>query len=123
MRRASTEQIEKVAQGYVEMVEVAGRGDLNLFLHKDFSWQESIWELSDNEFLVNALRRLVLPLFAFSAIRLHSGKPLDLLEDAYRHHSMMETFRSRDLEGCLKALGHAIDEWQKLVGGWETNNK
>ena len=123
MRRATQEQIDKVAQGYMEMVDVAGRGDQNLFLQKDFDWHESIWELSDNEFLVNALRRLVLPLFAFSAIRLRSGEPLDLLEDAYRHHSLMETFRARDLRGCLRAFDHAIDEWQTLIGAWETNNK
>ena len=32
MRRATQEQIDKVAQGYMEMVDVAGRGDQNLFL-------------------------------------------------------------------------------------------
>ena len=123
MRRAIPEQIDKVARGYMEMVEVAGRGDQGLFLQKDFDWHESIWELSDNEFLVNALRRLVLPLFAFSAIRLRSGKALDLLEDAYRHHAMMEAFRTKDVPGCLKAFNHAIGEWQMLLRAWEANRK
>jgi len=123
IRRATPEQIDRVSERYMEMVEVAGRGDQRLFFQKDFDWHASIWELSDNEFLVSALRRLVLPLFAFSTIRLQSGKPLDLLEDAYKHHPIMEAFRAKDLERCLKAFDYAIDEWQTLILAWGLNNK
>jgi DNA-binding GntR family transcriptional regulator len=77
------------------MVDAAGRGDHNLFLQKDYDWHEVIWKLADNEYLLAALKRLILPLFAFSAIRIHSGRPLDFLADAYRHHSMLESFEQK----------------------------
>jgi DNA-binding GntR family transcriptional regulator len=123
IRLATPEQIKTVESSYMDMVDAAGRGDHNLFLQKDYDWHEVIWRLADNEYLLGALKRLILPLFAFSAIRIHSGRPLDLLADAYRHHSMLEALRTKNLQAGRNALNHAIDEWLMVLRAWEMNNR
>ena len=121
IRLANAEQIKQVEERYVAMVDAAGRGDQTLFLQKDYEWHESIWKLADNEYLLAALRRLILPVFAFSAIRLNSGSPLDLLTDAHRHRPMLDALRARDLQGARQALNIAIDEWLSILRTWEMN--
>jgi DNA-binding GntR family transcriptional regulator len=123
IRRATPEQLEAIELAYLDMVDAAGRGEQNLFLQKDYEWHEAIWKLADNEYLLAALRRLVLPLFAFSAIRIHSGRPLDLLTDAYRHHAVLEALRKKDPQGGRDALNHAIDEWLSVIRAWEINHQ
>lgn len=119
IRLATDEQIKSLELAYLDMVNGAAKGDLDLFLRKDYDWHEAVWVLTDNEFLVAALRRLVLPLFAFSAIRIHSGSPLDLLVDAHRHQTMLDSIKSRDIEGCRKALDHIVDEWLSVLSEWD----
>ncbi len=119
IRLATPEQITSIEERYLAMVDAAGRGDQNLFLQTDYAWHEAIWRLADNEYLLVALRRLILPMFAFSAIRLQAGSPLDLLSDAYRHRAMLDALRARDLEAARSALNHAIDEWVSILRAWE----
>jgi DNA-binding GntR family transcriptional regulator len=123
VRLATDEQIKSLELAYLEMVDAAGHGSLDLFLQKDYSWHEAVWVLADNEFLLAALRRLVLPLFAFSAIRIHSGSPLDLLADAHRHRAMLESIKNRDIEASRRALNHAVDEWLSVLSDWEPKSK
>ncbi|HEY7302984.1 MAG TPA: GntR family transcriptional regulator [Bryobacteraceae bacterium] len=119
IRLATDEEIKSLELAYLDMVNAAAKGDLDLFLQKDYNWHEAVWALADNEFLVAALRRLVLPLFAFSAIRTHSGSPLDLLVDAHRHQTMLDGIKSRDIEGCRRALDHVVDEWLIVLREWD----
>ena len=123
IRLATDDQIKSIEVAYLEMVDAAARGDLDLFLRKDYSWHEAIWVLADNEFLLAALRRLIIPLFAFAVIRIHSGSPLDLLADAERHRTMLDSIKKRDVETSRKALNHAIDEWLSVLRDWETRRK
>lgn len=122
IRLATPEQIKSIEHHYVAMVDAAGRGDQNLFLQKDYAWHEAIWKLANNEYLLVALRRLILPVFAFSAIRLHSGSPLDLLTDAYRHRAVLDALRTRDLQAARDALNCAINEWLSILRTWEMNH-
>jgi len=121
VRLAAPQQIQAIERCYLEMVDAAGRGEQSLFLQKDLEWHEAIWRAADNEYLLMALRRLVLPLFAFSAIRIYSGRPLDLLADAYRHQAMLQAIQTKDLQGGRDALNRAIDEWLSVLRAWERN--
>jgi DNA-binding GntR family transcriptional regulator len=123
VRLATDDQIKSLEVAYLEMVDAAAHGGFDLFLRKDYKWHEAIWILADNEFLLSALRRLILPLFAFSAIRIHSGSPLDLLADAQRHRTMLDSIKNRDIEGSRAALNHAVDEWLSVLRDWETRRK
>jgi DNA-binding GntR family transcriptional regulator len=121
IRLATSAQIDSIEDRYVAMVDAAGRGDHKLFLQKDYEWHEAIWQLADNEYLLTTLKRLILPVFAFSAIRLRAGSRLDLLTDAHRHRAMLDALRARDLGGAQDALNRATDEWLSILRAWETD--
>jgi DNA-binding GntR family transcriptional regulator len=123
VRFATPEQMQSLEKAYLEMVDAATRGDPDLFLKKDCAWHEAIWYLSANEYLIAALRRLVLPLFAFAAIRIHTGSPLDLLADANRHQPMLDAIKARDIKACQTALNHITEEWVSLLGAWELKHQ
>ena len=47
------------------MIDSARRHDLRAYIQEDLLWHESIWAIADNEFVTAALRRIIVPLFAF----------------------------------------------------------
>lgn len=119
VRLATAEQLQSLENAYLDMIDAAARGNVDSFLQKDCEWHEAVWCLADNEYLVSALRRLVYPLFAFSAIRIHAGSPLDLLADAHRHQPLLDAIKARDIEACRAALDHVTEEWVSLLRAWE----
>ena len=70
-----------------------------------------IWQMSHNEYVLEALRRALLPFFAFSAIRIVSRHPFDLLQDAQSHYPLLEAIKSKDPEAAQKAFEAAWAEW------------
>jgi len=119
-RLATPEQIQALGRRYSEMEEAALKGDQTLFIERDRAWHEAIWEMSGNEYLIAALRRLVLPQLAFSAVRFLAGRGPDLVADARSHLPMLEAVKSKDPERCRKALDSIIVGWQAvwLQLGW-----
>ena len=117
---ATAEQVQALERRYLEMVEAALRGEQALFIERERSWHEAIWELSGNEYLIAALKRLVLPQLAFSALRIRTGHAPDLVADAKSHLPMLEAIKSKDPEQCRKALDEIIGGWQAvwLRLGW-----
>jgi DNA-binding GntR family transcriptional regulator len=67
--------------------------------------------MADNEYLQVALRRIIHPIFAFSAIRILSGRPFDLLEDAQSHLPIVEAIKSKNAKAARKAFLTALDGW------------
>ena len=82
---AGPEHIERLEARYLEMQEAARANDRKAFLRKDYAWHEMIWQITGNEYLQAALRRLLVPLFAFTAIRIVTRGVFDLLHDAQTH--------------------------------------
>jgi DNA-binding GntR family transcriptional regulator len=119
MHSASAEQLKSLEAAHLEMIDAAIQGNPDLFLQKDYEWHEAIWHLAGNEYLFAALRRLVLPLFAFSAIRTHTGSPFDLLADAHCHQPLLDAIEFRNAKACHAALSHNTEECQSLLRGWE----
>jgi len=119
-RLATPEQIRALDRRYLEMVESALNGDQALFIERDRGWHEAIWEMSGNHYLIAALRRLVLPQLAFSALRFREGHAPDLVADAKSHLPMLEAIKSKDPELCRKALDEIIADWEAiwLSLGW-----
>ncbi|SRR5581483_1326936 len=108
---ANPEQIRNLQRIYLDLLEAARSGDTQRFIVTDFSLHEAIWRISGNDYLVAALRRVVLPLFAASAIRIASRCAFDLLEDAQLHLPLLDAIRAGDPERARTALFTAINEW------------
>ena len=84
-RLASPQDIEFLQKLFMEIVDAARSQDSRKFVRSDLSFHEKIWQITANEYLQSALRRVVVPLFAFSSIRLASHRSFDLLQDANTH--------------------------------------
>ena len=63
------------------------------------SWHEAVWDISGNEILASTLRRIVLPLFGLSSVRVISQKNFNLEEDALLHAAILEAIARNDPEG------------------------
>lgn len=117
-RLVTPEQVRGLEEAYLEIVDAARNGDSRLFVEKDSRWHARVWAASGNEHLAEALRRLCLPLFAFSAIRLRAASTLDLLADAHSHLPLLGAIRSGDPAGGRSALRAALDVWLQELREW-----
>lgn len=73
------------------LVEAGEEGDARQFLERDLAFHQACWLLSGNEFLVDVLRRLVIPLSAF--VVLGSDVPLTAAM-AREHYAIVNALRN-----------------------------
>jgi DNA-binding GntR family transcriptional regulator len=117
-RLATKEQLAQLEKFYQEMIDAARNRETKDFVMKDLSLHQFIWSMSGNEYLVTALQRSVLPIFAFSAIRIASHSTMDLMEDAYSHTEILRAIRAKDPEAASKAFLAALDDWADKTRGY-----
>ncbi len=110
-RLGSPQQMESLSQAYEELLAAAQAQDTRLYLQKDLALHEMIWQFSKNEYFEIALKRVVRPFFAFTAIRIGFGDSFDLVQDASNHLAFVEPVRSQDAEAAGRAYLSALDEW------------
>jgi len=110
-RNATNERIRILETLHQGAVEAARASDYQAYIHADLLWHDAVWQASGNEALHGTLRRLVLPLFGFSAIRVASREGFDLRQDAYSHLPLLEAIRKRDPEATARAFDVAYAAW------------
>lgn len=108
---AGPEHIQRLEARYTEMQDAARANERKAFLRADYSWHETVWRITGNEYLQAALRRLLVPLFAFTAIRIVTRGAFDLLHDAQSHLPILEALRARNPEAARTALLTGLKEW------------
>lgn len=121
-RLATKEQLAELEKLYQEMIDAARNKETKDFVMKDLSLHQFIWKMAGNEYLVTALQRSVLPIFAFSAIRIASKSTMDLMGDAYSHTEILKAIRAKDPEAASKAFLAALDEWSDKTRGYVFGN-
>ncbi len=110
-RVGSPQQMESLSRAYEELLAAAEARDTRLYLQKDLALHELIWQISNNEYFEIALKRVVRPFFAFTAIRMSHGDSYDLVEDASNHLAFVDPIRSHEAEAARRAYLNALDEW------------
>ena len=110
-RNATNERIGILETLHQGAVEAARASDYQAYIHADLLWHDAVWQSSGNEALRGTLRRLVLPLFGFSAIRVASREGFDLRQDAYSHLPLLEAIRKRGPEATARAFDIAYAAW------------
>lgn len=108
---ASPEHLERLEARYLEMQDAARANDRKAFLRSDYAWHETIWQITSNEYLQAALRRLLVPLFAFTAIRIVTRGAFDLLHDAQSHLPILDALKARNPEAARNALLTGLTVW------------
>jgi len=114
-RHRTAEQVEELEKIYLEMVEAARAKDSRAFNKADMRWHLMVWQMPGNEYLQAALRRGVLPYFAFIAIRITTVDPLRLLRDAYGHLPLLEAIKRGDPEKAEEVFKSTIDDWLAIA--------
>jgi DNA-binding GntR family transcriptional regulator len=111
-RKATDERIRLLEMLHQQAVEAARASDFQAYIHADLRWHDTVWQTTENEALRGALKRLVLPLFGFSAIQVASRDGFDLRQDAYSHLPLLEAIRKRDPVVTRQAFELAFDAWR-----------
>jgi DNA-binding GntR family transcriptional regulator len=112
---ATAGQIRELEGRYAAMREAAQAGDKQAFLRADYSWHEAMWSMAGNDYLQNTLKRIVLPIFAFTAIRVVSRDIFDLGEDADSHLPAMLAIERNDPAEARAVLANALDRWMDAI--------
>lgn len=115
-RRATADEGRRLELVYSEMVKCAQANDAKGLVNWDVEFHKLIWEFTRNPFLEAALKRAVLPYFAFVSIRL-SGRPIDPERDAYSHRALVEVIKRNDVEGARRAFERSFGSWLSSESG------
>lgn len=114
-RHATAEDIVALEKGYTEMVEAARNKDPRLYNQKDVAWHQLVWRATNNDFLLAALKRAILPYFSYTAIRIGSVDPFVLYTDATDHLPLLEAIKAHDPEAAKQAFTEKIESWLGLA--------
>ena len=111
----SVPQLDRLGSLYDAMLQAAQAGDRKMFMQRDYAWHEFIWRVTGNEYLQAALKRLVVPLFAFTAIRILTQTAFDLVHDAEIHVPILEALKVHDSQAARSALLAGLREWNEIT--------
>jgi DNA-binding GntR family transcriptional regulator len=114
-RRATPADLARLAQLQEEVVAAAKLRQHHNYVQKDFSWHEALWSISGNDVLTATLKRVALPLFGFSAIRIAAAQNFDLVEDARLHEKIQKAVGRNNQAAAIKAFDSAFSVWRFQV--------
>jgi DNA-binding GntR family transcriptional regulator len=115
-RRTQPDDVHRLTELFGRMMNAAQQKLSGEYVQHDFAWHEAVWAVSGNEVLRTTLRRLVLPLFGLSSVRVVAQKNYNLIEDAQLHAAILDAIARNDPDGAAEAFDRGIREWQSQVG-------
>ncbi len=110
-RVADASAISKLKEFYKESQEIAKSNNDIAYISADLRWHEAVWETTKNTCLVETLRRVVVPLFGFSAIATHHG--FNLKQDVQTHASLLNAIAARDPQAAGIAFDKFAEVWHR----------
>lgn len=93
--------------------------DLAAFYRYDLEFHLCLWRLAGNPFLVQALERMIVPLFAFFIMRNTRTTAEDLRRNASRHAAIAEALASGKDSRAL--LTESFSVWRRHIDLWFTD--
>jgi DNA-binding GntR family transcriptional regulator len=93
------------------MIQAATRLDLNQFYENDLAIHRKIWALSDNPYLVDALERVVVPLFAFFLMKTTRERQ-SYTESAEMHREIVEAIATTEAAGLRELMRRSLADWK-----------
>jgi DNA-binding GntR family transcriptional regulator len=105
---ADIKEMEVMIRG---MKQGASRLDLNQFYENDLSIHRKIWALSDNPYLVDALERVVVPLFAFFLMKTNRERQ-SYVESAEMHWEIVEALANTSATGLRELMKQSLAGWK-----------
>jgi DNA-binding GntR family transcriptional regulator len=103
--------LEYLRETIRKMEEAARLLDLPQFYEGDLAFHRKIWSLSNNPYLVDALERLVVPLFAFFLMKT-SRQHSSYVESAAMHKQIVEALPNTDAAGLREMFKGFLGDWR-----------
>jgi GntR family transcriptional regulator, rspAB operon transcriptional repressor len=96
----------------ISRMERAGHDlDLNRFYENDLAFHRRIWALSGNSYLVDALERIVAPLFAFFLMKTTRQRE-SYIESAKVHSKIVEGMSTMDAAEIRELMRESLAGWR-----------
>lgn len=109
---ATATDIRELRRITEEMKRAALELNLDNFYQNDLLFHRKIWEMSDNPYLVDALDRIVTPLFAFFVIKTSQERD-NYIESAAGHEKITEAMLEMGAEDLRELMKASIAEWKE----------
>src|SRR5438046_6343769 len=85
--------------------------DLDQFYENDLDWHRKLWVLSGNTYLVDALERVVVPLFAFFVMKTKRERN-SYLESAVAHMKIVDALPEKSAEELGDLMRESLAGWK-----------
>lgn len=85
------------------------------YYHLDLAFHQTLWKLSGNQFLVDALSRITIPVFAFCMLRELRHLDLDFVANAKRHETIAEALIVGDRDRAKEKTRASIQSFWKQI--------
>lgn len=103
--------LEELRQKIARMEEAARVLDLAQFYENDLAFHRAIWILSDNSYLVDALERVVTPLFAFFLMKTNRQHE-SYVESAAMHKAIVEAIPTKTAPELREMMKQSLANWK-----------
>lgn len=112
-RQSTKADIERL-EGLFQQSHAAARSrDFQKYIRGDLNWHIAMWESTHNDTLVECLRRIVVPLFGFSAIRVATQPGFNLTNDLQSHRVLLDAIAAGEPERAKRAFNTAMNDWSE----------
>lgn len=108
IKEANLEELRQMIQ---RMEEAARVLDLAQFYENDLAFHRAIWILSDNSYLVDALERVVTPLFAFFLMKT-DRRHESYVESAAMHKAIVEAIPTKSATELRGMMKQSLASWK-----------
>ena len=103
--------LDQLRETIRKMERAARAVDLAAFYDADLTFHRKIWDLSDNPYLVEALERVVVPLFAFFLMKT-SRRKKSYVESAAMHSVIVEAIPRKSAAELRELVRKSLTGWK-----------
>jgi DNA-binding GntR family transcriptional regulator len=119
--RQQSPDLSRLENALEAMILAADQRDMKALIENDLAFHISLCEMSANTHLIEAARRILVPLFAFQLYRsLASGNgPEQWIESFPRHRRMLDIIRDGDASVAEQYTRLMVEHFASTGRGWE----
>ena len=122
-RQSTQADIKRLEELYQQSLGAAHGHESQKYIRSDLSWHIAMWESTHNKCLVESLRRVVVPLFGFSMIRVAMQPGFNLMKDLQSHRLLLDAIAAGEPEMAKRAFNAAMNEWTEQASRLYTSER
>jgi DNA-binding GntR family transcriptional regulator len=111
---ATDEDIAELSLFTQRMKEGAAALNLPLFYENDLAFHRKIWELAGNQYLADALEKVVVPLFAFFVMK-NVRDRVNYLDSAAKHAEIIQVLQRKKDKQLRRMMKDSVEYWQDEI--------